>query len=481
VKQLGLVLTFGVGLAVSTMGSEGTSARPNVVVILVDDLGWNDLSCYGSEFYETPNIDAMAKGGIRFTDGYASHPVCSPTRAAIMTGKNPCREAINITDWIPGEQRQKEKLLPPTLNNNLPQSETTIAETLQNAGYATWHLGKWHLGETAASWPKAHGFDVNVGGYHRGQPDAYYTPYGNPNLEDGPAGEYLTDRLTSEAIHLLETRDAEKPFFMYLPFYTVHTPIQACQRHLPRFKEKRAAMGMTDKTPVKKEGRGTTRMRQDNAAYASMVYAMDENVGRLLDALKSTGVDENTMVILLGDNGGLSTLEWGSGPTCLLPLRAGKGWGYEGGTRVPFIIDDPQVESGSICSEPIVATDIYATVLDRCGLSFRPKQATDSVSLLPLLKNPDGKLKRSQPLVWHYPHYHGSGWVPGSAIREGDWKLVEFYEDGIVELYNLKDDIGEQNDLAEKYPEKATALKKKLDAYLKSSGAAMPVPNPNFQ
>ncbi len=480
-KYRGIMLAIGIGLAVAAMGAGQVPERPNVIVVLVDDLGWNDLGCYGSEFYETPNLDALAKGGIRFTDGYAAHPVCSPTRAAIMTGKNPCRKEVNITDWIPGERRQKEKLLPPKINNNLPLSETTIAETLKAAGYATWHLGKWHLGETEASWPLAHGFDVNIGGWKRGSPASYYSPYKNPKLEDGPEGEYLTDRLTDEALRLIETRDAGKPFFMYLSFYTVHSPIQACKRHLDHFKEKKTQMGMDDETPVKKDGRGTSRQRQDNPKYASMLFAMDENVGRLLDALKATGTDKNTLVIFLGDNGGLSTLQRGPGPTCLLPLRAGKGWGYEGGIRVPFIVADPMAKGGAVCSEPVVATDIYATVLERCGLPPMPEQAIDSVSLLPLLKNPSANLKRTQPLVWHYPHYHGSGWTPGTAIREGDWKLVELRHDGKTELFNLKDDMGEQNDLAAKYPEKAAELKKKLNDYLKSSGASEATPNPNFK
>lgn len=479
-KRRGFLQAAGAGLADSAMGAGRAQARPNVIVILVDDWGWNNLGCYGSKFYETPNIDAMAARGIRFTDGYAAHPVCSPTRAAIMTGKNPCRKEVNITDWIPGLQSKHERLLGPEINNNLPHSETTLAETMKAAGYATWHLGKWHLGETEASWPQAHGFDVNVGGHSAGSPRSYYSPYKNPKLEDGPDGEYLTDRLTSEAINLINKRDA-RPFFMYLAFYTVHTPIQACKRHLARFEKKKTAMGMDGETPVKKEGRGTTRLRQDNAEFASMVFAMDENVGRLLDALKQTGIDKNTFVVLLGDNGGLSTLQHDNrlGSTCLLPLRAGKGWGYEGGIRVPFIVQDPAARKGVVCSEPVVATDIYATVLERCGLPPMPQQAADSVSLVPLLKNPKGALERTQPMVWHFPHYHGSGWCPGSSIRDGDWKLVEFYHDEKTELFNLKDDLGEQNNLAAKHPEKAAELKKKLYGYLKATGASMAVPNLN--
>jgi len=480
-KRRRFIQTLGAGAAASVMGGTRTSEKPNVIIILVDDLGWKDLSCYGSEFYETPNIDAMAARGIRFTNGYAAHAVCSPTRAAIMTGKNPCRKEIRITDWIPGARPKHEKLLGPEINFNLPLSEITLPERLKAAGYATWHIGKWHLGETEASWPLAHGFEVNIGGWSRGSPRSYYSPYKNPKLPDGPEGEYLTDRLTNEAIKLIRNRD-ERPFFMYLAFYTVHTPIQACRRHLEYFEKKKARMGLNDETPTRTEHhRAITRMRQDNAAYASMVYAMDENVGRLFNVLKETGLDSNTFVVLLGDNGGLSTLARGRcGPTSLLPLRAGKGWCYEGGIRVPFVVQDPLIEKkGAVCDEPVVATDIYATVLERCGLPPMPKQAADSVSFFPLLKNPEGSLERKQPMVWHYPHYHGSGWTPGSSIREGDWKLVEFYHDEKTELYNLKDDLSEQHDLSAKYPEKAEELKKKLHGYLKAVGAPMATPNPN--
>ena len=468
--------------AVSVSGmAANKAARPNVIYFLVDDLGWSDLGCYGSKFYETPNIDALAASGTRFVNGYASHPVCSPTRAAIMTGKNPCRAEINITDWIKGERRQYEKLLPPKINYNLPLKETTLPEYLKKYGYQTWHIGKWHLGETERSWPKAHGFDVNIGGYSIGHPNSYYSPYRNPKLKDGPKGEYLTDRLTDEALKLLENRDKAKPFFMYFAFYAVHAKIVACKRYIDRFVKKRKKMFGSSPTPFAKESeRGITRQRQDNPKYASMLYDLDVNIGRVVDFLKKNGLWDNTIIIFSGDNGGLSTLQRKGAPDCLLPLRAGKGWCYEGGQRTPFIIRDPLIKKQpKTCDTPVCATDVYATVLDCCGLPLFPKQHKDSASLKPLLESSGGALKRPSPMVWFYPHYHGSGWTPGASILKDGWKLVVFYHYDRVELYNVKNDIGEKHNLADKYPEKVAALKKELEAYLKSVGAVMPKKNPH--
>ncbi len=311
---------------------------PNFVFILVDDLGWADVGCNGSTFYETPNIDALANSGMRFTDAYAACPVCSPTRAAIMTGKYPPR--VDITDWIPGQNPKYRKLKTPEDRANLALEEVTIAEALKEAGYATFFAGKWHLGGEGF-FPEDQGFDINLGGHHRGSPPGgYYSPYMNPKLKDGPQGEYLTDRLTDESIKFMEA-NKDKPFLLYLSLYTVHTPIQACRRHLEKFQMKAKDLPHADRADFVKERDGWTKQVQDNPAYASMVYAMDENVGRLMKKLDELKLTDNTVVIFTSDNGGLATLSAKRAPTAEAPLRAGKGWCYEGGIRVPLIVRAP--------------------------------------------------------------------------------------------------------------------------------------------
>lgn len=447
----------------------------NFLFLLVDDLGWKDLSCYGSEFYESPNIDALAKSGMRFTDAYAACPVCSPTRAAIMTGKYPPR--VNITDWIPGQNPKNRKLKTPADASELALSEVTIAEALKDAGYATFFAGKWHLGSNGF-FPEEQGFDHNLGGHHRGSPPGgYYAPYKNPKLKDGPKGEYLTDRLTDETIQFIEA-NRDKPFLAYLSFYTVHTPIQACQRHLEKFKKKAAELPKQEGPAVKPERQGWTRQRQDNPAYASMVYALDENVGRLMDKLDELKLADNTVVIFTSDNGGLSTLFRKGAPTSELPLRAGKGWCYEGGIRVPLIIRAPGVTTpGSECGEPVTSTDYFPTMLALAGLKLQPQLHRDGVNLLPLLQA-EASLDR-RAIFWHYPHYHGSAWTPGAAVRAGKWKLIEFYEYDTVELYNLEDDIGERNDLAARLPEQRDELLRRLRTWQKEVGARLPRPSKN--
>jgi arylsulfatase A-like enzyme len=457
-----------------------SATPPNVVVVLVDDLGAMDIGAYGSSFYETPNIDALAERGVLFTDGYAGHPVCSPTRAALMTGKNPCRSEVNITDWIPGVMPKNRKLLGPEINEQLPLEEVTIAEALKEEGYATWFLGKWHLGETEEFWPEFQGFDVNIGGYSSGGPKGgYYAPWKNPRLPKVPEGTYLPDYLTSEAIRLVKEREADKPFLLYLSFYTVHTPIQACKRYLEQYEEKLAALPPQEGENFVQREYERARARQDSPSYASMVHAMDENVGRLLDALTAEGLDENTLILFTGDNGALTGGKTRVGPSSALPLRAGKGYTYEGGIRVPYILRAPDgAGSGTVHSEPVVVTDFFATILDFCGLPLRPELHLDSVSLKPLVEGSVSELQREDPLVWHYPQYHGTGFVPGSAIRVGDWKLVESYEYETVELYNLKDDPGELTNLATAQPELASDLQQQMHAYFAKVGAGMPVANP---
>ncbi len=447
--------------------------QPNIVFILVDDLGWADVKCnFPESFYDTPNIDQLAERGVRFTNAYAANPVCSPTRAALMTGKHPNR--VNITDWIPGNNPKNRPLLGSEDGNELALEEITLAEKLKENGYKTCFIGKWHLGDEGY-FPENQGFDINIGGHHRGSPPGgYYSPYKNPKLTDGPEGEYLTDRLTTEGIKFI-TENKEKPFFLYLAFYTVHTPIQASKKYIEKYKAKREGLNLTE-VPHKKEGDGWTKLLQENAAFASMVASMDENVGRVLATLKEQGLYKNTWVIFTSDNGGLSTLYRKNAPTSNGPLRAGKGWCYEGGIRVPLIIEGPDIiNPGRTTNQPAISMDYFTTILSIAEIEHNNN---DGVNLLPILTE-NGQINRDE-LFWHYPHYHGSAWTPGSALRKDDWKLVVFYEDNRTELYNLATDPGETTNVAAKNPEKVTELKKILDKKLAESGAKFPEINPDY-
>lgn len=445
------------------------SQSPNVVFILVDDLGWADLGCYGSEFYETPNLDKLAQSSVRFTQAYTASPVCSPTRAAIMSGKHPAR--IRITDWIPGQNPPDKKLKGPEDRHELPLEEITLAEAFRQQGYSTCFAGKWHLGSEGYH-PEDQGFDYNYGGHEKGSPPGgYYSPYNNPKLDDGPEGEYLTDRLTRESLRFIEDHQ-DNPFFLFLSFYTVHTPIQASRKHLSKF-EAKAAMKVDYDPDHIREDEGYTKLYQDNPAYASMVYAMDENVGRVLDKLEELDLTDNTIVVFTSDNGGLSTLFRENAPTANMPLRAGKGWCYEGGIRVPLMIRAPGIRTTGIeFDEPVISMDFYPTLLELTGMDPMPEQHVDGISLLPLLVG-ERKLTRDM-LYWHFPHYHGSAWTPGSAIRMGDWKLVEFYDREKIELYDMENDWEEKNNLADEMPRKARKLRKKLQKALKKVDAQMP-------
>ena len=459
--------------------SRDTSHRPNVVLFLVDDLGWADLGVQGSTFYETPEVDRLAASGMRFTDAYAASPVCSPTRAAIMTGRHPVR--VGITDWIPGADPRDRKLLGPDDRHELPLEETTLAEALKDAGYATFFAGKWHLGDVGF-FPEDQGFDINIGGHHRGSPPGgYYAPYENPKLEDGPEGEYLTDRLADETIGFIEEHTASRPgepFLAMLSFYTVHTPIQASRRHVGHFEEKATGLFHGKAAEDIPEHEGLTRTRQDRPDYASMVKAMDENVGRVLEALERLGVADDTLVVFTSDNGGLSTLGRPNAPTSNHPLRSGKGWCYEGGIRVPFIVRAPGVtRPGSTSPVPVVSMDVFPTLLDLAGLPARPEQHVDGRSLVPLMR--DGDTLGREALYWHFPHYHGSAWTPGAAIRAGEWKLVELDEYGEVELYNLEDDLGESHELSTEHPETRDRLLAELHAWQGELGAKKATPNPS--
>ena len=456
--------------------------RTSFVFFLVDDLGWRDLGCFGSTFYETPNIDRLATQGMRFTNAYAACPVCSPTRASIMTGKYPVR--LGTTDYFGAPQPDtvqkhwtKDKpLLPARYQDRLPLGEATIAEALKEQGYATFFAGKWHLGPEGF-WPEDQGFDINKGGTAQGGPyggKRYFSPYGNPRLPDGPEGEHLPDRLASETCTFIES-NKDRPFLAYLSFYSVHVPLMARADLQGRY-EAKAKQVKHDGPAWGKEGDRQVRLVQDHAVYGGMVEAMDQAVGKVLDALDRLDLTQDTVVFFMSDNGGLSTSE--GHPTCNLPLRAGKGCLYEGGIREPMIVKWPGgVRAGSVCEEPVISTDFYPTMLEMAGLPPKPDQHVDGRSMRPFLQQTYRPDRRA--FYWHYPHYGNQGGSPGGAVRVGDYKLIEFYEDNRVELYNLRDDLGEQNDLAARMPDKAAELRKMLHLWRSEVGARMPTPNPN--
>ncbi len=438
--------------------------RLNVVLVLVDDMGWTDLGCQGSDLYQTPHVDRLAKEGMRFTNGYSACTVCSPTRAAVMTGKYPAR--LHITDWIHGHNKPKAKLRPPEWTHFLPLEETTIAEALKAKGYATCHIGKWHLGEEK-HWPDKQGFDHNIGGYHRGQPPRYFSPYKIPTLKEGPEGEYLTDREAEEACRFIAA-NADKPFFVYLPHYCVHTPLQGKADVIDEYKQRVA--------------KGGESLRHRNPVFASMVESVDDAMGRIREQLEESGVADRTLIIFTSDNGGLVLGRRSGRPTNNAPLRAGKGSSYEGGVRVPFIAYWPGVtKPGTVCEEPVISCDLLPTILDATGIDRDEwPENVDGKSITPTLADPAVALDRDA-LFWHYPHYHPGGATPYAAIRARDWKLIEFYEDDRVELYHLSEDVGESKDLASVETKKAAELRDRLHAWQKSVGAQMPRPNPAYE
>ncbi len=456
---------------------------PNIIFILMDDLGVRDLSCYGSEFYETPVLDRLAAEGMLFTDAYAACPVCSPTRASLMTGKYPA--TVGITNWIPGHA--VGRLLDVPYFHELPAGEVSIAAALRQGGYRTFHIGKWHLGGKGRL-PEDFGFDVNIGGCHWGNPRrGYFSPWGIPGLEDGPEGTYLTDYLTDHAVGLIRN-SGDRPFFMYLSHYAVHTPIQAPADLVRKYQAKARRLGLDKRQALvegeffpcehKKHLRVVRRLFQSDPVYAAMVENFDANIGRLLDALRSAGRLENTVLFFTSDNGGLATAE--GSPTSNAPYAEGKGWMYDGGVREPLIAWGPgRIPPGSICSVPVTTPDFYPTLLDLAGLPPRPEQHADGVSLAPLLAGAD-RLDR-EAIFWHYPHYSNQGGTPGSAIRCGDWKLIEFFEDGRVELYNLREDPGENRDLARAEPARARRMRNQLADWREQVRAKIPEPNPNYK
>ena len=456
-------------------------AKPNILFILVDDYGIKDVGVEGSKFYETPNIDALARSGMRFTQGYSACCVCSPSRASILLGEYTTRHGI--TDWIGetvGEQfarRRHTKLLPSDYVHDLPgtNTDTTLAEALKQAGYTTFFAGKWHLGSKGA-WPENRGFDINKGGWDAGGPKGgYYAPWINPNLPSGPKGQSLTQRLADETISFME-QSTNKPFLAYLAFYAVHGPIQTSKPLWEKFREKAVAQPkpaerfVIDRTlPV--------RVVQDNPIYAGLIANMDNAVGRVLNKLDELGLESNTIVVLTGDNGGVVSGD--SYSSSELPYRGGNGRQWEGGTRVPFYIRAPGVtKPDSTCVTPVMGIDFFPTLLQLAGVTEHPKQIIDGVSLVPLL---EGGSIAPRPLFWHYPHYGNQGGEPSSIIRVGDWKLIHYWEDGHNELYDLATDIGERHDLATGEPERTARLWAQLQTWLKETDAKIPEPNPDYK
>ena len=469
-----LVLGFSLllpGLLPGLLAALAAPKSPNVVFFLIDDLGYMDIGAYNPDsFYETPNCDRIASAGCRFTSGYAANPVCSPTRYSIMTGRHPSRP--DATNFFSG--RRGGRFQPAPLHDRMDLEEHTLAEAFREADYATCFAGKWHLGSTPEFWPTKQGFEVNLGGHSRGMPRSFFSPYHNPRLPDGPRGEHLPERLARDSIKFIAS-NKNRPFLLYLSFYSVHTPLQGKPDLVAKYRKKAAALPAPDEHPefgpeeqVWQSGRAKAstrkvRIRQRHAVYAAMMESMDSAVGQVLDALDQNDLTENTIVIFMSDNGGLSTSE--GSPTSNLPLRGGKGWLYEGGIREPYMIVAPGLtKPGSVCPHPVTSTDFYPTLLELAGLPARPKQHLDGQSLVSLLKDPDTTLPRKS-LHWHYPHYSNQGGFPGGAIRQGDYKLIERLEDGRVHLYNLKEDIGEKTDLAGKEPERVKSMRHDLHAW----------------
>lgn len=456
--------------------------RPNILFILIDDMGYTDLSCTGSTYYETPNIDKLAREGTFFNQAYAACPVSSPSRAAIITGKYPAR--IDLTDYIPGNQaygpHKDQKLQSLPFTTHLSLSEMGIAKTFKKMGYDTFFAGKWHLGETSAYFPTNFGFDINKGGNQSGRPiGGYFSPYKNEQLSDGPDGENLTDRLTDETIKYIKSRK-DKPFFAYLSFYAVHGPLEAEPLKKAKYENKLKQMGTISQPTMKQINHITEKLVQDNPTYAAMLETVDENVGKLMNTLVELGIEDQTIVVLTSDNGGVSTGGRIKGiPTSNYPLRAGKGYLYEGGIRVPLIFHwKDRIPASKKCDTPVTFTDFYPTLLDLCGIPLNPIQHQDGISIKPLLF---GKKIKRDAIYWHFPHYSGGlGGRPSSAIRSGDYKLIEFFEDNHVELYNIKEDTSEAHDLTDLQPKLRDKMLLKLKRWQKNIQAKVPVPNPYY-
>jgi len=457
--------------------------EPNIIFIVTDDLGWSDLGCFGADLHETTNIDRLAEKCMVFTNSYSAGPVCSPTRASLMTGKYPAR--LNYTIWseaatdnAKGKKNESSQYLPPLTIDNLPLEEITIAEELHKKGYLTAHIGKWHIGDLM-HFPETQGFDVSVSASQRGAPPTYFYPYkgivynefrfvgelgadANGKYFTDRKGEYLTDRLTDEAMKIIEDAGS-RPFFLNLSYYNVHVPLEAKADDIAYFKNKLSP-----------------EFHHQNEIYAAMVKNVDDNVGRLLNKLDELGISENTIVVFTSDNGGFINEYEGKAVTNNFPLRSGKGSLYEGGIRIPTMIYYPKNPgNGQQIDIPISTIDYLPTVMDIAGIP-NDLENIDGESFLPLLKGKEDTSLQNRALFWHFPHNYGTT-KPVSAIRDGNWKLLEYLEDEHIELYNLADDLGEENNLAGSEPQKANELLNKLYKWKKDAGAKGIRLNPNYK
>jgi arylsulfatase A-like enzyme len=520
VKQLAIAAALigitTLGFAASGSESASGAGKPkepqyNIVFIIADDLGIRDLGITGSTFYETPNIDRLARNGMLFTDGYSASPICTPARASILTGQSPDRHGL--TDWIGSrtgwdwwsvpedvdnaawreyrrnpdagwqvpkmgarERMENHAMLAPEFPQELRHSHTTIAEALKEAGYVTHYSGKWHLGFKPEDRPEEHGFDTNKGGHGAGMPSNFFSPYKNPALEDGPDGEMLDIRLAEETAKFIENHKNER-FFAFLSLYSPHTPVQCSREKWEKYRAKAAKLGPLDRERHGSDEGFINRQVQDDPVYAGLIEHMDDAVGVVLAKLKELGLDKNTVVVFTSDNGGVSISS--KYPfTSTLPFRGGKGQHYEGGVRVPFIVSAPGItKTGSTCATPVSGVDFYPTFLEIAGAPLKPEQHADGISLLPLLEGGVGDPDRA--LFWHYPHNHGAySWRPASWIRSGNWKLVYSWNDGTEELFDLSKDIGERNNLVQVEKAKASELRDKLFERLMETKARVPSPNP---
>ncbi len=481
-------------LLVQSTIAQNVPKQPNIILILADDLGWADLRCYGSTFYETPNLDKLATMGIRFTNAYASCPVCSPTRASILTGKYPIK--TGVTDWIKGRQYNGkgaayEKTVAQPFNYFLQPDEETIAESALRNNYKTFIAGKWHLGEDEKNWPEANGFQINKGGFSKGSPagfkndttGGFFTPYNNPRLIDGPKGEYLTNRLTNECISFIEENKNESFFLMY-SLYAVHNPLQAPADLIKKYQTKKQALQIPDSVRFRKdepwmkfEKGWKKRMVQDNPVYAAMIENMDENIGRILSKIDILGLSDNTIIVFTSDNGGLSTAE--GSPTNNGVLKAGKGWLYEGGIRVPFILKwSNKIKAGQISEMPVSSVDIFPTLYKALYKKVLMNKAVDGKDIVGLLANEKKNMGRT--MLWHYPHYSNQGGKPGGAIIKNGLKLILNYEDKSIELYNLKNDVEERYNIASVNKSVASKYRRVLENWLRDNNAKFPIPNPLY-
>lgn len=506
--------------------SERKSSKPNIIFFMVDDLGWSDLGFQGSTFYETPNIDKLARESVSFSNAYAASHVCSPSRASLISGQYPAR--LHLTDWLPGRKNYPfQKLSNADIVQHLPYDILTLPEILKQNGYATAIIGKWHLGEDSLS-TERQGFDLHIPDYNKGWPNGtYFSPYNMKGLEGGPDGEYLTDRLTSEAIKYIDAHK-EKPFFLYLSHFAVHDPIEGRPDLVKKYQKKLAGMPVPKTVPFILEPNPddsiqltrdelnellrqpdyqgfelsphrTVKIKQiqDNVQFAAMVESVDESLGRIISELDRLGLRDNTIVIFFSDNGGMSAANYfkpdrkiaaknldKAFSTSNLPLRGGKGWLYEGGIREPLIISwkGTKLKKGSVSDIPVISTDFYPTLIELAGITSPSQMHLDGVSIAPVLEN-SGKTKelKSRALYWHFPQYSNHGQQsPGGAIRLGDYKLLEYYENCRVQLFDLRKDPGELHDLSEEMPQKTEQLKKMLDDWRIVINANMPYANPGY-